>query len=115
MPEHNEAQSRTVSAIRMIASEAISLAKEIENLCDTLESEGIHSIPVKFFDTANRGNKHLRSFGRAIRDAIQEYHATGEGVTRKPRESDAAMIARVSAELAAQKPKAKRNTKKKSG
>jgi hypothetical protein len=113
MARHSEPVSQTVSSIRMIAAEAISAAKEIENLCEMLDSENIRSIPVKFFETATKGNTHLRSFARSIRQSMHEYHATGEGVTLK-KESDAAMIARVSAELA-QQPKPKRTPKKKSG
>lgn len=114
MARHSDPVPQTVSSIRMIAAEAISAAREIESLCEMLDSENIRSIPVKFFDTATKGNTHLRSFARSIRQSMHEYHATGEGVTLK-KESDAAMIARVSAELDAQKPKTKRNTKKKSG
>jgi hypothetical protein len=114
MARHSEPVPQTVSSIRLIATEAISAAREIESLCEMLDSENIRSIPVKFFETAVKGNTHLRSFARSIRQSIHDYHATGEGVTLN-KESDAAMIARVSAELAAQQPKPKRKTSKKSG
>ena len=119
MARHSEPEMRTVSAMKLIAVEAATAAKEIELLCEMLDRDGIYSIPVKFFDTATKGNTHLRSFGRSIREAMARHHATGDYGATKPKESDAAMIARVSAELArdAKKatPKPKRNANKKSG
>jgi len=118
MARHSEPEMRTVAAIRLIAVDAVHAAREIESLCEMLDSDGVYSLPVKFFETATKGNTHLRSFGRSIREAIAEYHRTGE-VVRKPKESDAAMIARVSAEMASDAKQAalkpKRTTKKKSG
>jgi hypothetical protein len=113
MARHSEPVLQTVSSIRMIAAEAIHAAKEIESLCEMLDSENIRSIPVKFLDTATKGNTHLRSFARSIRQSIHEYHATGAGVTVKGG-SDAAIIARASADPAAKKPKPKQKTNKKS-
>jgi len=115
MARHSEPEPHTISSIKLIAIDATSAARDIESLCEMLESEGIYSIPVKFFETATKGNTHLRSFARSIREAMARYHATGEAVMKKPRESDSEMIARVSAELDAQKPKPKRKTSKKSG
>lgn len=113
MARHSDPTSHTVASIRMVASDAITAAREIESLCEMLDEDGVFAIPVKFFETATKGNTHLRSFARSIREAMARYHASGEGVTRKNNAADAKMIREVSAELAAGKPK--RKSQKKSG